>query len=122
MGDSRGRGDIQRSNARLLAAFELHPPETWTFDVLERLPPGCSTQARCEAEQRHIDRLRSWLPEFGFNIVPAAWTADGPAQRVGRQRIVAAFAAAQQKKKLRFLKMKAAERDQRKTAEYIHSE
>jgi hypothetical protein len=56
------------------------------------------------------------LPEFGFNMAPATWTADGPAQRAGRQRIVAAFAAAQQKKKLRFLEMKAAEREQRKTA------
>jgi hypothetical protein len=79
VGDCRKRGDIRRSNPRLLAAFALHPPKTWAFEVLERLPPGCSTEALREAEQHHIDRLRSRLPEFGFNIAPATWT-DGPAQ------------------------------------------
>src|SRR6476660_7355170 len=52
--DYRKRGDIRRSNPRLLVAFELHPPETWVFEVLERLPPGCTLQALREAEQRHI--------------------------------------------------------------------
>jgi hypothetical protein len=33
VGDSRKRGGIQRSNARLLAAFELHPPETPTAET-----------------------------------------------------------------------------------------
>ena len=97
--DYRKRGDIRRSNPRLLAAFELHPPETWVFELLEQLPPGCSVKALREAEQHHIDRLRSWLPDFGFNMAPAAWTADGPSQRAGRQRIAAAFAAARQEKK-----------------------
>jgi hypothetical protein len=57
-GNCRKRGRINRSNARLRAAFELHPPETWTFEVLERLPPGCFTEALREAEQHHIDRTR----------------------------------------------------------------
>jgi hypothetical protein len=110
VGNCSGRGDsIQRSNARLLAAFELHPPETWTFEVLEQLPPGCSMQTRREAEQRHIERLRSWLPEFGFNMLPAAWSWDGPAQHAGRQQILTTFAAAQQKKNLRQLEIEATE-------------
>jgi hypothetical protein len=53
----RANNGIQRSNSQLLAAFELHPPETWTFEVLERLPHGCSTQTLREARQHHIDRL-----------------------------------------------------------------
>jgi hypothetical protein len=83
VGDCRKRGGIQRSNVRLLAAFELHPPKTWTYEVLERLTPGCSTEALREAEQHHIDRLRSRLPEFGFIMAPATgvtWTVNG-AQR-----------------------------------------
>jgi hypothetical protein len=76
VGDGRRRDvyGIKRSNARLLDAFEQFPPETWTFEVLERLPPGHSFQHYRdlrEAEQRHIDRLRSWDPVFGFNIQPA---------------------------------------------------
>jgi hypothetical protein len=76
---------IARSNPRLLAAFEQHPPEDWTFEVLERLHPGCSKRELREAEQRHIDALRSWSPETGFNIYPAIWEGEGPAQRAGRQ-------------------------------------
>jgi hypothetical protein len=106
--DSRKRGGIQRSNPRLLAAFELHPPETWIFEVLERLPPGCSIQTLREAEQRHIDRLRSWLPEFGFNMAPAVWTADGPAQRAARQRAAAILATTRQKRKLWWFEVNAA--------------
>jgi hypothetical protein len=38
-------------------------------------------EALREAEQHHIDRLRSRLPEFGFNLASARWTWDGrPAQ------------------------------------------
>jgi hypothetical protein len=106
----RANNGIQRSNLQLLAAFELHPPKTWTFEVLEQLPSGCSSQALREAEQHHIDRLRSCSPEFGFNMTPATWTADGPAQRVGRQQTAARFAIARQKKEPQ-LKIKAAERD-----------
>lgn len=84
--DSRRRADsgIARSNSRLVVAFERHPPETWVYEVLERLSPGCSKRELHEAEQRHIDRWRSWSPESGFNIYPAIWTGDGPAQRAAR--------------------------------------
>lgn len=84
--DGRKRADegIGRSNQRLEAAFTQYPPETWVYEVLEHLPPGCSEQTLREAEQRHIDRLRSWLPEFGFNIAPAVWDEDGPMQRAVR--------------------------------------
>jgi hypothetical protein len=87
VGDSRNRAKqkIARSNSRLLTAFEQYPPETWTYEVLERLPLGCSKRDLREAEQRHIDRLRSWAPDVGFNIVSAVWEGDGPAQRAGRQ-------------------------------------
>lgn len=92
--DCRRRGElgIRRSNTRLLAAFKKHPPEKFIYEVLERLPRGCSEQELREAEQRHIDRLRSWSPRAGFNIVPAVQSGDGPSHRVGkkfRQAVIA---------------------------------
>jgi hypothetical protein len=71
--DYRHRADngIARFNLRLDAAFAQYPPETWTFEVLERLSPGCSELKLRRAEQRHINRLRSWDAEHGFNIAPA---------------------------------------------------
>jgi hypothetical protein len=73
VGDSRRRADegLRRSNARLVAAFEQHPSETWTYEILELLPPGCSLEELRAAEQRHIDRLRSREPDAGFNILRA---------------------------------------------------
>lgn len=83
VGDCRNRNDkgIQRRNSRLLAAFKQHPPESFVYEVLEILPPGCSERVRLRAEQKHMERLRSWSPEFGFNIFPASedW-ASAPAQ------------------------------------------
>ena len=84
VGDGRNRNKygIRRSNARLLEAFKQYPPETWTFEVLEWLPLGHSFQDyrnKDEAEQRHIDRLRSWDPAFGFNMQPVAF--QGPARK-----------------------------------------
>jgi hypothetical protein len=76
---------IARSNSRLLDAFEQYPPESWFYEVLERLTPGCSYRDRREAEQRHIDLLRSWDPEAGFNMHPAIWEGEGPAQQAARQ-------------------------------------
>jgi len=64
-----------RMNARISAAQV--PPDGWRFEILERLRPGCSKAELHAAEQRHIDRLRSWLPENGYNIVPAVWAGDG---------------------------------------------
>jgi hypothetical protein len=81
----RSSGGIQRSNPRLLAAFEQYPPETFVFEILERLPPDCGVWKLRKAEQRHINRLRSWKPEAGFNMHPAIWQGDGPSQRAGRQ-------------------------------------
>jgi hypothetical protein len=71
-------------NQRVRAAFARYPPDTWSFEILEWLPKECSKLKRLEAEQRHIDRLRSWSLEYGFNINPALWSGDGPSQRAGR--------------------------------------
>lgn len=67
----RANYGIARLNVRLAAAFKQHSPETWTFEILESLTPGCSEQELRGAEQRHIDRLHSCEPDAGFNIVPA---------------------------------------------------
>ena len=71
-----------RMNSRISAAQV--PPDGWRFEILQCLRPGCSRAELRAAEQRHIDRLMSWLPEHGFNIAPADWAGDGPAQRAGR--------------------------------------
>jgi hypothetical protein len=67
--DRRNRANrgIGRSNARLAVAFKQYPPETWTYEILELLTPGCSEQELRAAEQRHIDRMRSCEPDAGFN-------------------------------------------------------
>jgi hypothetical protein len=75
----RNRGSkLNRSNSRIRAAVDRYPPETWSFEVLERLTPNCDRHA---AEQRHMDRLRSWHPRHGFNICPAALDVASPAAR-----------------------------------------
>jgi hypothetical protein len=56
--------------------LEQYPPETFTFEVLERLPHRHSSWQEAsrelrEAEQRHIDRLHSYDPAMGFNMVTA---------------------------------------------------
>jgi hypothetical protein len=81
----RASGGIHRSNPRLLAAFQIYRPETFVFEILERLPLRCSEWKLRKAEQRHINRLRSWKPEAGFNMNPAVWQGDGPSQRAGRE-------------------------------------
>jgi hypothetical protein len=93
-GPKRVDHGIARSNPRLEEAFAQYPPETWTYEILEWLSPGCSKQELWEAEQRHIDRLQTWSPEFGFNIMPAIWAGDGPSQRAGRQYRAAQLRAA----------------------------
>jgi hypothetical protein len=70
-GRTRANDGVARSNSRLEEAFAQYPPEMWTYEVLEQLPQGCSRQELVEAEQRHIDRLQTYLPEFGFNMKPA---------------------------------------------------
>ena len=95
--DCRKRGDkLGRRNARLLTAFERYPPESFRFEILQWLAPGCSEQELRAAEQRHIDRLRAWQPARGFNMHPAVWQGDGPSQRAGR-----AYRAAITRKMLR---------------------
>ena len=39
-----------------------------------------------DAEQHHIERLLSWMPEHGFNIYPAVWFGDTPGVLAGRAR------------------------------------
>ncbi len=63
------------SNPRILEALKKHPLKTWRFEILERLS---SDQDRHVAEQRHIDRLRTWDPQYGFNILPAERLAIMP--------------------------------------------
>jgi hypothetical protein len=72
----REKEGVGRRNPRLVAAFEKYPPPTWTYEVLESLTPGCSKEELREAEQRHMERLRSLEPEHGFNINPAVWQGD----------------------------------------------
>jgi len=81
--DSRHRfkSGFRRSNSRLRATYEQHPPETFTCEILEVLKPGCSDEELRKAEQHHIDRLRSWSPDSGFNIDPANWADHGPARQ-----------------------------------------
>jgi hypothetical protein len=70
---------------RLRAALDRHPPATWSFEILEWLPPRCAKEERLKAEQHHIDRLRSWSSQHGFNTNPAWWSGTGPSQRAGRR-------------------------------------
>jgi hypothetical protein len=69
------------NNKRVRATLDRYPPETWTFEILEWLPRHDPfLRKQYEAEQRHIDRLRTRSPEFGFNIFPAL-----PARHAGRE-------------------------------------
>ena len=80
------RPGLSRSNPLIDAVIATHPLETWTFEVLEELPPGCPKETLRRAEQRHIERLRSFQPERGFNIYPAWWFGTMPGVLAGRAR------------------------------------
>jgi hypothetical protein len=82
---NRDKRGIARANPRLMAAFEKHPPETWTYEILERLPAACSKERLRRAEQRHIERFKSWMPEHGFNIFPAFWKGTTPGTMAARK-------------------------------------
>ena len=82
----RDRRGLERSNLWIDEALLTYPPETWTYEVLEKLPPGCSKKTLCHVEQQHIERLRSWMPEHGFNIHPAWWFGTTPGVLAGRVR------------------------------------
>ena len=88
---SQDRGSrLGRSNSRIDAALKTYPFETWACKVLEQLEPGCSELKLRTAEQWHINRLKTWMPEYGFNIVPAVIEMATPEQRaqlsIDRQR------------------------------------
>jgi hypothetical protein len=74
----RVKGGICRRNPQLLQTFVTYPPETWAFEILQALPPGCPDFIRIRAEQQHIDRLRSWDPAHGFNMSPADYGVASP--------------------------------------------
>jgi Toprim domain len=59
--DSRNRFNdgIARSNSRLIAACAKYPPQTWTYEILEELRPGCSVRELREAEQRYMELFAS---------------------------------------------------------------
>jgi hypothetical protein len=67
----RFKNGFQRESAVLREAFKQYPPETWTYEILERLDPGCPEILLRVAEQLHINRLRTLDPKFGFNMNPA---------------------------------------------------
>jgi hypothetical protein len=77
---------LSRSNSWLLEAFKQYPPETWTYEVLQKLPQGSSPEKRRRAEQRYIERFRSWDPKRGFNIYPAVWFGNTPGVLAARER------------------------------------
>jgi len=59
-----------------VVALKTYPFDPWRFEVIERLPPGCSLRELRVAEQRHIERLGTWRPDRGFNTRPAAAVTD----------------------------------------------
>jgi hypothetical protein len=70
--DCRQMMGIQPSNARLRAALDKYPSDTWAFEILEQWPPaGCPRLQLRAAEQRHMKRPRTLEVEYGFNIWPA---------------------------------------------------
>jgi hypothetical protein len=87
------------ANPRVLKALKRYPPETWIFEILERMPRGILLEDLLRAEQRHIERLRSWNPLFGFNIFPAIWENDTPGVRAGREYLRAAWRSRQNKRR-----------------------
>jgi hypothetical protein len=84
----------RKINPRLAEALAQYPAKTWTFELLEQLPGGCSKAIRFRAEQRHIDRLRSWDPAHGFNMDPADCASASPECREAHRRRIIAMNAA----------------------------
>jgi hypothetical protein len=100
--DARHRGGkFGRLNSRIADAIRQFPDSLWHYEVLEHLNPGCQKRERLIAEQRHIDRLRSWSPDGGFNLHPAIWDADGPAQRSARRYRAGILAEARARQRAR---------------------
>jgi hypothetical protein len=82
----RDRAGLGRSNAWIAKALATYPPETWRSEILEWLPIGCSAEVLLQAEQKHIDLLRTFRPKYGFNVAPALWFGDTPGVRVAQKR------------------------------------
>jgi len=81
----RERAGIRPQNTRLQQALKKYPPATWRFEILEKLPPACAEETLRAAEQRHIDRLCTYRKSKGFNVFPAVYAGNGPAQKAGRR-------------------------------------
>ncbi len=84
--------------------------------MLEDLPPGCSKETLRRAEQHHIEQLRSFLPEHGFNVWPAWWFGDTPGVLAGRARRAEETREMLRRKKLWWLEFEAAQRTKRRAA------
>ena len=81
------------SNPWIAAALALYPAETWTFELLRTFPPGYPAEPRLLAEQRYIERYRSWDPARGFNANPAdPNSASAACREAYRQRVAACLA------------------------------
>jgi hypothetical protein len=72
---------LARTNTRIRTALKDYPAATWFYEVLESFAPGCSDLALRVAEQRHIERLRTWMPEYGFNMCPTVAEIASSEQR-----------------------------------------
>jgi hypothetical protein len=85
---------LHRHNPWLLQAFIAHPPNTWTFELLQELQPGCDLVELRLAEQIHIDHLRSWDPVHGFNMRPANSDIASPECREAHRQLIVTMNAA----------------------------
>jgi hypothetical protein len=72
-------GSLARGNTRIGIALKDYPATTWRYEELQSFAPGCSERELRSAEQRHIDRLQTLMPEHGFNMLPAV--AESSEQR-----------------------------------------
>lgn len=67
----RAKYGLNRTNPRLREAISRYPLNQWSFEVLELLPPKNCTEVKLRgAENRHIERLKTRDPQYGFNIRP----------------------------------------------------
>ena len=64
----RNQRGLERSNPWIDEALLTYPSETWVYEVLENLPPGCSKETMFHAERKYMEQFRSWMKEHGFNM------------------------------------------------------
>jgi hypothetical protein len=91
-----------RRNVRLVRAYERFPQDTWTYEALAKLRPGCSREELEALEQIYIERLHSWQPQRGFNMNPASWRVNSEFVAHARKRLAARLAADLQKQRERW--------------------